>query len=309
MDRPQTEPATPGNSAALRISVVLPTYNRSGLMATCIASLEAQTLAASAYEIVVVDDGSTDDTARVAASIRSASRAQLTYVLGAHGGPAAARNLGIRTARAPIVAFIDDDCTADSSWLQEILRPFDTSGTTGVEGAVLRGLGCTPFTHFVENLHGRLYLTANVAYRRDALLAIHGFDESYHHAAAEDWDLAFRLIQRGGRIVFQPTAQVIHAAVPVSGRYFVDRVRERESGLRLYKRYPELWRQTTGRTMRRSFAEGIFLRPVVEARKWSRYFEKHPAQLPAFLYWQVLASGRLLAEYVRLLGTYGPLDR
>lgn len=292
-----------------QVSVVVPTYNRSRLLVHCLSSLEAQSFDRDDFEVIVVDDGSTDDTVGVCESLRRRLTLKMVFVRGSHRGPATARNLGIKRARGRIVVFIDDDCEAERDWLREIVRPFSCEEVVGVEGQVIRHPNCTPFTHFVENRHGRLYLTANMAYRRDALERVGGFDEGYPHAAAEDWDLAFRILQQGGAIVFQPAAKVVHVPVPITGRAFVSRVKERESGVRLYRRFPELWRQTTGRSMKRSFMEGIFLRPAVEARKWGPYFSDHLSQLPGFLFWQTLASGRLLVEYVRLLRTYGPLDR
>lgn len=302
------EPATEAGLVP-RVSVVLPTYNRSHLLARCLDSLEAQSLEKEAYQVVVVDDGSVDDTVTLLASLQGKLAMHLVCVRGAHGGPAATRNLGIRHARAGIVAFIDDDCEADRDWLRTILAPFSDPAVAGVEGLVVRHPDCTPYTHFVENMHGRLYLTANMAYRREALEKVGGFDEGYPHAAAEDWDLAFRVLQRGGEIRFEPSAKVVHVPVPIEGRYFLARAKERESALRLYRRFPGAWRQTTGHSMQRSFLEGIFLRPAVETRKWRQYFRRHPSKLPGYLFWQTMASGRLLVEYVRLVNIYGPLDR
>lgn len=291
-----------------QVSVVVPTYNRSRLLAQCLDSLEAQSLDKSAYEVIAVDDGSTDGTSNLLESAQVDSTLHLVGVKGTHGGPAAARNLGIRRARGGLVAFIDDDCVADRDWLLAIIEPFSKASVAGVEGLVVRHPNCTPYTHFVENTHGRLYLTANMAYRREALESVGGFDEGYPHAAAEDWDLAFRVLQRGWEIRFEPKAKVVHVPVPIDGRYFLARAKERESALRLYRRFPGPWRQTTGHSMRQSFIEGIFFRPAVEARRWKQYFREHPFELPGYLFWQTMASGRLLVEYVRLVNSYGPLD-
>lgn len=283
-----------------RLSVVVPTYNRSSFLRRCLQSLESQTLDAAAFDVIVVDDGSTDNTREVSDRFRRRGTIRLLYVRGAHAGPAAARNLGVASARGEIVAFIDDDCEARMDWLAQIAVPFRASSIAGVEGKVVRHPACTPFTHFVENLTGRQYLTANMAYRREVLEKVGGFDERYPHAAAEDWDLAFRVLDSGGAIAFCADAEVVHAPVPITGRYFLNRVQERRSAMALYRRFPQRWTSTTGRTMRRSFAEGIFVGPYVEFRKWKRYFSAHPREAPRFLYWQFLASGRLLVEYVRL---------
>lgn len=300
MEREPTRPVSGNNHAVSRVSVVVPTYNRASLLSHCLESLEAQTFDKEAYEVIVVDDGSADETPEVCAAFVRRGTIHLAYRRGSHRGPAAARNLGIADARGEIVAFVDDDCEAAKDWLEQISVPFRDPTVVGVEGKVVRHPACTPFTHFVENLDGGLFLTANMAYRRDTLQIVGGFDETYPHAAAEDWDLAFRIRQRGGTITFQPAATVVHAPVPVRGRYFMDRLKERRSAVMLYRRFPQHWRATTGRTMRRSFAEGILFGPFVEVRKWSRYFGQHPSKLPPFLIWQFLASAKLLVLYVRL---------
>jgi len=279
---------------------VVPTHNRSALLARALQSLETQTLVKGAYEVIAVDDGSIDDTAEVCRAFGQRERMSLIYVRGSHGGPAVARNLGIARARGDIVAFMDDDCEAMKGWLEQISAPFRDPRIAGAEGKVVRHPGCTPFTHFVENLNGGLFLTANIAYRRETLKVLGGFDEIYAHAAAEDWDLAFRVLERGGLITFCPEAIVVHTPVPITGRYFMERVKERRSAAMLYKRFPGYWQVTTGRTMKRSFAEGIFMGPFVEVRKWRQYFSTHLSKLPQFLLWQFLASSRLLVEYVRL---------
>jgi len=298
-----SEPSLRGPSGAassLRVSAVLPTYNRAGLLVRCLESLEAQTLDRDAYEVIVVDDGSTDNTSEVSSAVVERAKMRMVYVRGSHGGPATARNLGIGRARGEIVAFIDDDCAAASDWLERLLAALINEQVVGVEGKVVRHPDCTPFTHFVENLNGGLFLTANMAYRRDVLEAAGGFHQDYRLAAAEDWDLAFRIMERGGEIRFCPEAVVVHAPVPIEGRDFIEIARERRSAAMLYQRFPRRWEATTGRTMRRSFAEGIFTGPFVEARKWRRYFSTHRSALPPFLWWQALASARLLVEYVRL---------
>ncbi len=302
---PMADSGVPGLSASrtevLLASIVVPTYNRSRLLLGCLKSLEAQALDKAKYEVIVVDDSSADCTAELCNEFRQRTSMNLVYVRRQNrGGPAAARNIGITRATGNILAFIDDDCEAAADWLEQLCAPFREPHIVGVEGRVIRHPSSTPFTHFVENPHGGLFLTANIAYRRGTLDAVGGFDEMYHHAAAEDWDLAFRILEAGGTIAFAERAVVVHAPVPIKGRHFIDRVQERRSAVILYQRFPRRWELTTGRTMARSFFEGIFMGSIVEMRKWGLYFSSHRLEIPRFLLWQVLASGRLLIEYVRL---------
>ena len=92
------------------VSVIIPAYNAEAFLARAIRSVEAQNF--RDFEIVVIDDGSTDGTADVARGFSS-----VRYVLGSHGGEAAARNRGLEEARSELVAFVD----ADDEWLPEKL--------------------------------------------------------------------------------------------------------------------------------------------------------------------------------------------
>src|SRR3954451_19061576 len=110
--------------APLEISVVVATHNRATRLRALLDALASQTLPAEKFEVVVVDDGSRDDTpavlARAAAAIDGGPR---TVVLTqpVAGGPAAARNRGWRAASAPLVAFTDDDCRPTATWLEALI--------------------------------------------------------------------------------------------------------------------------------------------------------------------------------------------
>ena len=228
-------------------SVIVPTFNRPAFLRSCLKSLVEQSLGRDTFEVIVVDDGSPQKAEVIARDVLAETAIPWRYLRTENRGPAAARNSGIHLSQAPIVVFIDDDCVAEPYWLKEILRPFDSGSVEGVEGRVVRHDKSTPFTHFVENLEGGLFLTANMAYRRKTLDALGGFDEAYRYAAAEDWDLAFRVLERGGRITFRSGATVVHLPVPIDGRDFMRRVNERRSSVRLYRRFPQLWEEITGK--------------------------------------------------------------
>ena len=102
----------------IRISVVIPTYRRPDLLGRCLSALAAQDLDPQAFEVLVVDDAACDETREQVERAAATLPCPIRYlpVTGRHG-PAAARNLGWKAARGNILAFTDDDCVPDRSWL------------------------------------------------------------------------------------------------------------------------------------------------------------------------------------------------
>jgi glycosyltransferase involved in cell wall biosynthesis len=194
------------------------TRDRPERLARLLASLRAQALDPASFEVIVVDDGSSHETESLLA--RELERPGPPVRPIRHEvsrGPAAARNTGWRAARAPLVAFTDDDCAPDRHWLRAALALHDEH-----PGAILQGRtepdpselgldGLLSRTVAVRSL-GPQYETCNVFYPRRVLESLGGFDERYGpRPAAEDTDLAWRAIERGHRTVFAPEALVFHA--------------------------------------------------------------------------------------------------
>ena len=107
------------------ISVVIPTYNRQQSLFQCLGSLAEQTYPKEKFEVIVVDDGSRDHTKTIALSF--AHKLALRYFYKNNGGPASARNYGINYTNGAIIAFIDDDCVADTHWIASIDRFFSNA--------------------------------------------------------------------------------------------------------------------------------------------------------------------------------------
>jgi glycosyltransferase involved in cell wall biosynthesis len=218
-------------SDALAISVVVATRDRSVSLSRLLSSLHAQTLEQDEFEVIVVDDGSCDDTsASLERELEVGGLRLITLMHERSRGPAAARNAGWQASSGPIVAFTDDDCTADPRWLEAL-----TLATRLHPEAIVQGRtepppderdAIGPFSRTIEVTElGPFFQTCNVAYPRSMLEALGGFDEDTfgRHPGGEDTDLAWRAIEAGAEAVFAPDARVFHAVNqlgPVGGLRF-----------------------------------------------------------------------------------------
>jgi GT2 family glycosyltransferase len=200
------------------VSVVCSTYQRASQLPALFAALEAQTFASNSFEVVVVDDGSADNTREVLEKLIADSPLEVRLiVLDKNGGAGAARNAGWRAARAPIVAFTDDDCAPDPNWLTEGLAAMQETGAAIIVGrtepnpAHKANEGAFSRTQRVTELSGKRYLhTCNIFYRREDLDAVGGFDALFQTKGGEDTDLGWRILDRGGQVEFAPDALVLH---------------------------------------------------------------------------------------------------
>ncbi|HEY8527383.1 MAG TPA: glycosyltransferase [Acidimicrobiales bacterium] len=200
-----------------QVSVVVPTRDRPGPLAACLAAVEAQTV--ESFEVVVVDDASSDPAA-VAEVVAAAPHARL--VRGAGRGPAAARNRGAAAARAPILCFTDDDCRPTPTWAAALARRLD-AGADAAAGATHNARPDNPYAAASQAITNHLTRssldpatgavafapTCNLACRADVHRAL-PFDETFPLAAGEDRDWCARLADRGIAIAYEPEAVVAH---------------------------------------------------------------------------------------------------
>jgi GT2 family glycosyltransferase len=202
-----------------KVAVAIPTHNRAPLLERLLMALEKQTLPPEEFEVVVVDDGSNDETAGVLARFREATRLNLrTLRADTPRGPAAARNRAWRTTSAPMVAFTDDDCVPDPEWLR--------AGLAAAGGAARIVVGRTkppeeqmalaaqPFSRVMDVQSSDLYETCNVFYRRRELETVGGFDERFRRPSGEDTHLGLAVHDLGVEAVFAPDAIVLHDVRP-----------------------------------------------------------------------------------------------
>ncbi len=200
------------------VSVVCSTYQRASQLPALFAALEAQTFDPKRFEVVFVDDGSGDNTREVLEKLIADSTLDVRLiVLDRNGGAGAARNAGWRAARAPIIAFTDDDCAPVPTWLAEGMAAMEETGAAIVVGrtepnpAHKHNEGAFSRTQRVTELSGKRYLhTCNIFYRRDDLDAVGGFDANFKTKGGEDTDLGWRILDRGGNVEFAGDALVLH---------------------------------------------------------------------------------------------------
>ena len=196
------------------VSVVVCAYNAAGTIDDCLTSLHR--LDYPHFDVIVVDDGSTDDTAA-----RAAAYSFVHLIRVPNGGLSAARNVGLHAAGGEVVAYIDADVRVDSLWLSHLVQPFVTSGAVAAGGpnvaprddcwfaqCVARAPGAPNHVMFddrtAEHIPG-----CNLAVRRTALLEIGGFDPVFLRAG-DDVDVCWRLQSRGGQIAYSASALVWH---------------------------------------------------------------------------------------------------
>lgn len=216
---------TAGARATPDVSVVVSTFQRRPLLRRLVAALLAQRDVH--HEIIVVDNGATDGTTELLAELAASEPRVRVLRVDVNRGPAGARNLGWRAARAPLVAFTDDDCEPTPDWLAALVAAARTADV--VQGRTLPHPGqadrAGPWVRSqrIEAWTGR-FETCNLLVRRSVLEDSGGFDERFHIAMGEDTDLGLRAVAAGARTGFAPDAVVHHEVWP---RTYADYLRER----------------------------------------------------------------------------------
>ncbi|MEI2415163.1 glycosyltransferase [Orrella sp. JC864] len=231
---------------APRVSVVVPTYRRPDLLARCLQALLRQRGVLGGYEVLVCDDAASQDTQAQVQALAQArgGQAPLRYIpVRATRGPAGARNAGWRAARAPVIAFTDDDTEPAPDWLAQGLLAM-APGVDAACGRVVMPVPAVPsdYERDAAHLASAEFVTANCFVRRQALLAVDGFDERYALAWREDSDLHFKLLERGMRIVRAPEAIVLHPFRPVPFAAGLRMQKKVMYDVLLYKKFPRLYR-------------------------------------------------------------------
>lgn len=240
--------------------MVVPSHDRPLRLRWLLNALEEQTLAADRFEVVVVHDSSGPATAELLAGHPLTRAGRLRYDERVPGSAMAGekRNMGWRMARAPLIAFTDDDCRPDPRWLEELL-----AAAAREPGAIVQGR-TRPDPFEIELLRaphartidvdppGPYAQTANILYPRDVLERADGFSELRLNSG-EDTDLALRARSAGAQFAGAGDAVVFHAVEALTLRQALRVTRKWDDLAYVVKRHPQ---------MRERLSLGIFWRPA-----------------------------------------------
>ena len=228
----------------IRFSIIIPAYNSEKTLYSCLESLEDQSLPKDYYEVIVVDDGSTDSTATIAKKFNN------KYIYQTNQGPASARNKGVKSAVGDIILFTDSDCVPDHNWIREMVKPFSNSEVIGVKGTYKtkqKELAAKFAQAEFEDRYDLLQKSSTIdmidtysaAYRKDVFLNIGGFDQSFPVASNEDTDLSYRLAASGYKLVFTQNAFVYHNHPDTLIKYLKIKFWRGYWRMVVYSRYPD----------------------------------------------------------------------
>lgn len=199
----------------IEASIIIPTFNGASRIGNCLDALLEHT-ADQAVQILVVDDGSTDNTVAVVRQYPT-----VLLISQANAGPAAARNRGAMESGGKVLLFTDDDCVVAPGWLQSMLDSFKDAAVVGAKG-VYRTCQKSLIARFVQIEYEDRYRlmrgadsidfidTYSAAFRRERFFETNGYDTSFPVACAEDIELSYRMSNAGWKMKFAPEAIVYH---------------------------------------------------------------------------------------------------
>lgn len=195
---------------------MIPTYNAERVVSSVIKSLLEQNYPKNHYEIIIVDDGSTDRTVEVA------SKFPIRVIKNKHHGPAFQRNFGAKKAKGGILLFTDSDCIPEKDWIKNMVKPFENPGVVGVSGTY-KTLNKKSFMarfsgYEIKKSHLGMQKqesidfigTFSAGYRKNIFMKFGGFSTKFKTSSGEDPELSYRIAKSGLKMVFQQTAVVAH---------------------------------------------------------------------------------------------------
>lgn len=251
----------------VQATVIIPTYNRADILKECLEKLKKQDFVKSEYEIIVVDDGSSDDTKKVVENAQKKSSVSIRYLYQKNQGQGIARNFGLRYAEGKIIIFIGDDILVLPDFLKQHMTYHrkhlnDNEAVLGFVGWDPR-LEITPFMEWLTNgsavmgkfgghqfafekLVGKrradynFFYTSNISLKRE-LLKKHPFDSRFSSYGWEDIELGYRLTKKEGLVLYYNPLAVGYHYHPMDESSLEKRMRHiGRSAHLIHKKYPEL---------------------------------------------------------------------
>jgi cellulose synthase/poly-beta-1,6-N-acetylglucosamine synthase-like glycosyltransferase len=246
---------------SLKISIVIPAFNEGKNIIECVRSLKAQGFPKNDFEIIPVDNNSTDNTLELIKNLN------ITYTVECKKGPAAAKNAGIKIATGNIIAFIDADCIATKDWVKNIVSGFDKPDVGCVAGSIsamgddnlsplerfLIEKGHLSQTQHIEHSFLPFAATANAAYRKQVFDKIGLFDEKLF--IGEDADLSWRMqLFTNYKIKYIPDAEVFHPYESRPKELFRQKRRHAYGSVVLYRKYRK-YRENEVKSLKQTYWE------------------------------------------------------
>ena len=213
----------------VKYSVVIATHNRAQILEKCLSALANQTISKREYEIILTDDGSTDNTNEIVNRfIKNNPEVQMNYTYQENSGPAKARNRGIEYSKGELILFTDDDCIVPTNWIEVLAKQYvihpEIAGAGGWYEYPPDLYKKSEFVYYSMYSHYRIYgerikteeinnniflknpsgNTSNMSYRKDILEKVGGFDETINFVGLVDWELKKRIMDLGYPLLYIP---------------------------------------------------------------------------------------------------------
>jgi glycosyltransferase involved in cell wall biosynthesis len=229
------------------VSIIIPTYNRKVTLLKCLKSLESQSYPLDEFEVIVVDDGSSDGTFQLVEEYSKKSRIKIKIIAQKNAGPGLARNLGVQNSAGDILGFTEDDISIGPKWIANAVQYFSSDDVDGLEGKTLEQDTDESLRAF-EKEYRIGFLPCNMFVRKSVVIDIGGYDGNFFDANKkiyfrEDADFGFAIMEKFYKFILAEDVVVYHPAQFFKVRDYYRHVRRYYFDPLLYRKHPKLYRK------------------------------------------------------------------